>query len=215
MVFATELVGGAMRAAESPFHFDRSLQSGTVVLDCVIRRKTLQWAWRAVLWKYAFMPMHEENYWRLKRHPWLWLGLRLRCKCVVQKPGESFLRDLSRYREVVSGRFHGVCLAMLAGIPVVGIASNTHKIEGLFRDAGLDERAIVATGDLGELREKLAYVASRMASIRSYVAAAPERIRQMFLEIRDLARGRDKRDKRGQNDFLEDLSHQTPLTPEK
>ena len=38
---------------------------------------------------------------------------------------------------VVTGRFHGICLAILAGRPFVAFASNTHKIEGLLRDANL------------------------------------------------------------------------------
>jgi hypothetical protein len=38
---------------------------------------------------------------------------------------------------VVTGRFHGICLAILAGCPFVAFASNTHKIEGLLHDAGL------------------------------------------------------------------------------
>ena len=38
---------------------------------------------------------------------------------------------------VVTGRFHGICPAILAGRPFVAFASNTHKIEGLLRDADL------------------------------------------------------------------------------
>lgn len=38
---------------------------------------------------------------------------------------------------VVTGRFHGICLAILAKRPFVAFASNTHKIEGLLRDANL------------------------------------------------------------------------------
>lgn len=38
---------------------------------------------------------------------------------------------------VVTGRFHGICLAILAKRPFVAFASNTHKIEGLLKDANL------------------------------------------------------------------------------
>lgn len=38
---------------------------------------------------------------------------------------------------VVTGRFHGICLAILAGKPFVAFASNTHKMDGLLRDADL------------------------------------------------------------------------------
>lgn len=40
---------------------------------------------------------------------------------------------------VITGRFHGICLAILAGRPFVAFASNTHKIEGLLRDAELGQ----------------------------------------------------------------------------
>jgi polysaccharide pyruvyl transferase WcaK-like protein len=40
---------------------------------------------------------------------------------------------------VVTGRFHGICLAILAGRPFVAFTSNTHKIEGLLRDADLGQ----------------------------------------------------------------------------
>ena len=39
-------------------------------------------------------------------------------------------------RLVVSGRFHGVVLAMLAHTPVIGYASNSWKTEGMLRDLG-------------------------------------------------------------------------------
>lgn len=40
-------------------------------------------------------------------------------------------------RIIVTGRFHGVCLAILAQRPFLAISSNTHKIEGLLADAQL------------------------------------------------------------------------------
>jgi hypothetical protein len=44
---------------------------------------------------------------------------------------------IARAAFVVTGRFHGICLAILARRPFVAFASNTHKIEGLLSDAGL------------------------------------------------------------------------------
>lgn len=57
---------------------------------------------------------------------------------------------------VVTGRFHGVCLAILAQRPVVALSSNTHKVEGLLKDAQLGECATLindAELDLGSLRQ--------------------------------------------------------------
>jgi hypothetical protein len=174
MVFATEFT-----SAGSPQYPGR-----TVLVDSVSREQTLQWAWRALLWKWALFPMHDANYFRLRRRPWLSLGLRLRSGCALRKPDDTFLQSLSQFACAVSGRFHGVCLAFVAGLPVVGIASNTHKIQGLFRDAGLDERAMVTAAEAHEISARLAYVRSQMPSVAKYVAAAPRRISQMFGAIR-------------------------------
>jgi hypothetical protein len=41
------------------------------------------------------------------------------------------LADLQAARLVVTGRYHGVCLAAMAGVPFVACGSNTWKVEGL------------------------------------------------------------------------------------
>ena len=41
--------------------------------------------------------------------------------------------------KVVSGRYHADCLAMMIGVPALGIISNTWKVDGLFHDADLEE----------------------------------------------------------------------------
>jgi hypothetical protein len=53
---------------------------------------------------------------------------------------------------VISGRFHGVCLAIDLEIPVLAVPSNTWKIEGVLKIAGLENRLIT---DLGVLRHRL------------------------------------------------------------
>jgi hypothetical protein len=53
---------------------------------------------------------------------------------------------------VISGRFHGVCIALDLGIPVLGVPSNTWKIEALLAGAGLEHRLV---SDLEELQQRL------------------------------------------------------------
>lgn len=48
----------------------------------------------------------------------------------------------------ITGRFHGACLALSAGVPFLVLPSNTPKIENFVGDAGLDERRIVRISDL-------------------------------------------------------------------
>lgn len=51
------------------------------------------------------------------------------------------IRVIKEASVIVTGRFHGACLAILAKRPFVAVSSNTHKIEGLLADAQLGEGA--------------------------------------------------------------------------
>jgi len=162
-------------------------RSGTVVLDSVHAEIALQWAWRALRYGYALMPMSRPVYRSLRRRFLLAKAVEIRSGRRIVSPGEDFLGMLAKFERVISGRFHGVCLAFLLGIPVVGIRSNTHKTEGLFHDAGLDERALIVRGDRTELQHAFAYVDRQMPAIRSYVESARLKIADMFQRIRALA----------------------------
>jgi len=48
----------------------------------------------------------------------------------------NWLKSLDLY---VTGRFHGVCLAMMFQVPFLAIPSNSHKIEGLLEDCGCSD----------------------------------------------------------------------------
>jgi hypothetical protein len=74
---------------------------------------------------------------------------------------------------VVAGRFHGVCIALDLGIPVVGIPSNTWKIEAALASAGLQHRLVT---DLDEVQRRLKtegveafrYTPAELESIRAF-----------------------------------------------
>lgn len=71
-----------------------------------------------------------------------------------RKPNlENTLRWLSGVDFLVTGRFHGVCLAMMLKIPFVALRSNTYKIEGMLEDAGCSELLVSsASFDYGKMR---------------------------------------------------------------
>jgi len=84
------------------------------------------------------------------RHRWLRLvaplGLsspHLGSGAKVFPDPETLVRWLSAEAAVlVTGRFHAACIALDLGLPVLAIRSNTHKIEALFADVGLEDRMI-------------------------------------------------------------------------
>lgn len=54
------------------------------------------------------------------------------------------LTDLMSAHSWVTGRFHGLIAALCAGRPVCALSSNTAKVEGFLRDAGLAEECLLA-----------------------------------------------------------------------
>jgi polysaccharide pyruvyl transferase WcaK-like protein len=55
-------------------------------------------------------------------------------------------------RVLITGRHHGVCLAIAAGLPFVALGSNTYKIEGMWEMLGNDRLYCVSLTDVHEAR---------------------------------------------------------------
>lgn len=173
----------------SPRATKATVNHATVVIDSVDRKTTLRWAWRAVIRGYGMFVMHPTNYERLARRPLLMRALARRSGVPLQIIGDNFVGQLGFFSRVISGRFHGCCLAMLVGIPVLGLASNTHKIEGLFHDAGLGDPAIVKRGTRREVANRFQRVERQQDKVQRYVATAREQIEELFDDIARIASG--------------------------
>lgn len=125
------------------FGSSRKCRGGVLVLDDVRLEACLLLAKYAKARSYVFRCMDFQSWrahWRkqvrLRLVAMGLLPLRLRqARCVYDA-------DI-----VVTGRFHGVCLAILAGKPFVALSSNTYKIEGLLDDAGLEGGGILLSDD--------------------------------------------------------------------
>jgi polysaccharide pyruvyl transferase WcaK-like protein len=89
---------------------------------------------------------------------------------------------------IVSGRFHGVCMALVLEVPVIGLRSNTSKVEALLKDAGLSGRT---AGSVEELRgvlarsklEDFAFTDDEIERIRDFRQRASANARAMFAAI--------------------------------
>lgn len=88
----------------------------------------------------------------------------------------------------VTGRYHGTCYAMAAGIPFVAVKSNSWKIEALIADAGLAQwRVTAAQGLLGRLaRQDLAYRDHERAALDKFLDDAAASAEAMFSNLRAL-----------------------------
>lgn len=104
--------------------------------------------------------------------------------------------ELAAAQGCVTGRFHGFVAALCAGVPVAAVRSNTHKIEALARDAGLERLAILDDDwlALGHVRQR-EVVESRLAqwdaparqSAARFVAEARRAIDALFDDVVALA----------------------------
>lgn len=110
--------------------------------------------------------------------------------------GPQDLPQLAGAELVVTGRFHGVCLAIPARRPFLALASNTHKVEGLLADAQpspagrllaappADPAGRIAWFDqaIDELRRHLTQSDARTAHLSS-CGAYQQRDRQALAEL--------------------------------
>ncbi len=98
---------------------------------------------------------------------------------------------------VVAGRFHGICIALDLGIPVLGVASNTWKIEAVLAGAGLEHRLVSSLEELQrrlirEGIEPFQYTDAEFERIGAFRERARTGARAMFQSIREAAHVRPR-----------------------
>lgn len=121
--------------------------------------------------------------------------------CLTHKPAFNFLQQqlefafktltLSSFEgvsSIVTGRFHTMCLAMKYGIPFRVLASNTHKIQGVLTDAGVNPADyIIDKNALPKLPAPTWPNAEDAGRIQHYAHSATEKIDTMFNQVKQLA----------------------------
>ena len=92
----------------------------------------------------------------------------------------TWLKTLDLY---ITGRFHGVCLAVLANVPFLTYNSNCHKIEGLLCDMGCEELLIKTKKDI---RKKKEIAKELLPRAQLYLKSAKFKIENLFERISEL-----------------------------
>jgi polysaccharide pyruvyl transferase WcaK-like protein len=105
----------------------------------------------------------------------------------IREPSD-YLSFLSRLRLLVTGRFHGVTLALCAGTPVLALPSNTPKIEAVLSDAGLGAWRMIEPEELDEqlIAKGASWHGDERESVRQYIASAAEQAERLFRDVRAL-----------------------------
>ena len=108
--------------------------------------------------------------------------------------GRSFriLREEDLRGKVITGRFHAMCFALKFGLPFLAVTSNSHKVEAVISDIGLDPREHILSPDTHSqemldkrIRELDFWPEKTAAKIDDYVKKAQSAIPHMFREIAD------------------------------
>ena len=90
---------------------------------------------------------------------------------------QLWLKSLELY---VTGRFHGVCLVAMVGVPFLALSSNSHKIEGMLHDMNCSELLINSIDDI-KIKKELAIKLVPKAHI--YAVEAKQKVELLFQRI--------------------------------
>jgi hypothetical protein len=101
------------------------------------------------------------------------------------KDYRQYIQAIAELRFLITGRFHSLCFALKTLTPFIAIPSNSHKMEALIQDIGLDGERLQTIDRLKDTTFNDFSPAERN-NIQKYVTSAPSRIEQMFEEIKEL-----------------------------
>lgn len=99
----------------------------------------------------------------------------------------AFLRRLGAAEWVVTGRFHCVTLCLLMRTPFVAVPSNTHKIEALLQEAGLQPRLADGFAEALEKAARWPFSADEQQALEAFLLRAREQAHEMFEQIARLS----------------------------
>ena len=165
---------------------------GAAVIDSVLLGNTVYLSKLALVKGYDMLFMgrwHNRRF--IRDNPFLYLLLKIR------KPSMNRftkgVQDIAGRPFVISGRFHAVCMAMMTNVPCIAISSNTHKVEGLFTDAGIMSDYLITQSELSKsaLERACDFLLANdhgeyLDRCREYIVNAQSSIDQMFNDIAEV-----------------------------
>ena len=101
------------------------------------------------------------------------------------KNHSNYVNRISNLKFVIVGRYHSLCFALKTYTPFIAIKSNSHKIEGLLDDIGINkEYRVKKIKDINLAFDNLSE--QEVYKIKEYIDDAPLKIENMFLAIKKL-----------------------------
>jgi hypothetical protein len=104
---------------------------------------------------------------------------------------DGFRANLRRTNIYLTGRYHGICLAISCGVPFRAISSNSHKIEALLAEAGLrPERLAASVAAIADTSpQDWQFTDPERQSLAAFLTEGRRRTDALFDRVAALARG--------------------------
>ena len=131
----------------------------------------------SVIYKIRSSFKRKTNYFPLNN---INTGTYLHPKTLTHPTMKAYIAWLKTLDLFITGRFHGVCLAMITQTPFLVYSSNSHKIEGLLKDANCSDLLIKSTKDIANKQDMAKEI---IKNSKSYVTSAKIKIESLFKEI--------------------------------
>ena len=96
-----------------------------------------------------------------------------------------YWKKMSESKIVLTGRYHGMCTAIITRTPFLVLNSNSHKVESLLEDIGLGNDRLICHEDLNNYNSLVfkQFSQKELTLIEEYCHTAEQEIDDMFDEI--------------------------------
>ena len=109
-----------------------------------------------------------------------------------KKSYNDYIEEISNCRLIVAARYHSLCFALKTNTPFVAIRSNSHKIEGTLKDAGVCSSRVKNAVDDFDAKLNYTFTKEELNNIDLYCSTAFDKIESMFTSIEKLVINYDK-----------------------
>jgi polysaccharide pyruvyl transferase WcaK-like protein len=102
---------------------------------------------------------------------------------------ESYIKKIACLKYIIVGRYHSLCFTLKTFTPFYSLKSNSHKIESMLKDIGINNR-VIQISDLKTIN-MIPFDETEILKIQNYIKNAEKQIHFMFKQIRNLLEERD------------------------
>ncbi|MDD4910371.1 MAG: polysaccharide pyruvyl transferase family protein [Candidatus Omnitrophica bacterium] len=102
---------------------------------------------------------------------------------------KDYIEIVGNLRMLITARFHALCFALTTETPFLALSSNSHKIEGIMQDIGLNNNRLVNFESLNErmISQYDSFSDDELSKVSDYTQSAVKKIEKMFDKIKGIS----------------------------